>query len=602
MSKLPGRKKKKTTPKNLEWTGLNKSLATTFQTVKSKDVPPEFETATKKVKELQSLLNDMQKQCRSYDKTVQAFGNAGTAVVSNMTEFVESLSETDILATLLSEFHPLIQGFVTNLLAFKEHMKVKLHASTDTLINEHVSPARISRKRWEDCRVELDVTTRRVDSMLRSTSIDPVRMFVAMSQCHFSNIREKQSFDFSTDSLGDTLWIRDFSYLRDIAELLIQMHECFLKSYTIFYNKEAFRESIKEQIALKREQMENRLQFRAQERQNETEQAFEDRYVPLVLLLSSDDLALVNAISVTAGSEQEQILGTVIKILDAYKKTLPIIELTIVQEVEKTTSSSTLFRGNSCATKLMSQFTKMTGKDYLFETMQDLIQEVIDNPAGYEVDETKSGGENVEHNMNKLIETTTKFLDAIVNSIDRCPVQFKTIANYLRTEMVNKFPDAVHTSVGGFIFLRFFCPAILAPESHGLVEGVIDPMARRPLILISKALQNIANGLLFGGKKEPFMLPMNEFIQEKITVVEDFFDQLAVPSDDDYDPLCSYDSVRNNELPKLHKKIVQNLEKITNSLNMYHQEDMILPLCTVLGDLGEVNVEIEPLQRKKKKK
>ncbi len=30
-----------------------------------------------------------------------------------------------------------------------------------------------------------------------------------------------------------------------------------------------------------------------------------------------------------------------------------------------------------------------------------------------------------------------------------------------------KFPDARHTAVAGFLFLRFLCPAVVAPESHG---------------------------------------------------------------------------------------------------------------------------------------
>jgi len=43
----------------------------------------------------------------------------------------------------------------------------------------------------------------------------------------------------------------------------------------------------------------------------------------------------------------------------------------------------------------------------------------------------------------------------------------------IRDEVINKFKTGVeqYTAVSGFIFLRFFCPAILNPMLFGLVDG-----------------------------------------------------------------------------------------------------------------------------------
>jgi neurofibromin 1 len=88
--------------------------------------------------------------------------------------------------------------------------------------------------------------------------------------------------------------------------------------------------------------------------------------------------------------------------------------------------------------------------------------------------------------------------------------------------------QAKYTTVGGFIFLRFFCPAILSPDSTSPpLLSKVDQNLRRALILISKSLQNLANGLDFGNK-EPYMQDMNNFINENKTTVEAFFDSLAV--------------------------------------------------------------------------
>jgi len=193
--------------------------------------------------------------------------------------------------------------------------------------------------------------------------------------------------------------------------------------------------------------------------------------------------------------------------------------------------------------------------------------------------------------------------------------------------------------------LRFFCPAILSPDSTNPPLMVkVDQNLRRALILISKSLQNLANGLDFGSK-EVFMQPMNSFISENTPAVQAFFDNLAVrnfklqflettswnsfsgshfsekpefifslhPSSltdsflqqsvdkEDYEPLCSKDVAVTKELPALHTKIVQNLEKIGKSLSQYKQEETIPILAVLLAELGEEGIVV-PQEDKKKKK
>lgn len=46
-------------------------------------------------------------------------------------------------------------------------------------------------------------------------------------------------------------------------------------------------------------------------------------------------------------------------------------------------------------------------------------------------------------------------------------------------------------------------------------------------MLVSKILQNLANGIEFGGK-EHYMVPLNSFLQENTSRLHRFFDELAV--------------------------------------------------------------------------
>lgn len=93
--------------------------------------------------------------------------------------------------------------------------------------------------------------------------------------------------------------------------------------------------------------------------------------------------------------------------------------------------------------------------------------------------------------------------------------------------MLPRFPNAKYTAVGAFVFLRFFCPAIVAPESEGLVSSAPTKEMRRGLLLIAKVIQNLANNVLFG-TKEPYMFPLNPFLVQNIHLVMEFLRDISV--------------------------------------------------------------------------
>ncbi len=92
---------------------------------------------------------------------------------------------------------------------------------------------------------------------------------------------------------------------------------------------------------------------------------------------------------------------------------------------------------------------------------------------------------------------------------------------------MEKFPGAKYTAVGAFIFLRFFCPAIVAPEVEGLVSTPPSKEMRRGLMLIAKVIQNLANNVLFGAK-EPYMFPLIDFLTNNIYKVTTFLREISV--------------------------------------------------------------------------
>jgi neurofibromin 1 len=81
--------------------------------------------------------------------------------------------------------------------------------------------------------------------------------------------------------------------------------------------------------------------------------------------------------------------------------------------------------------------------------------------------------------------------------------------------------------VGAFIFLRFFNPAIVSPDSENLCRNIENPKIRRALLLVTKVIQNLANNVLFGAK-EPYMIVLNDFLNDNIVKVTTFLEEISV--------------------------------------------------------------------------
>lgn len=256
--------------------------------------------------------------------------------------------------------------------------------------------------------------------------------------------------------------------------------------------------------------------------------------------------------------------------------TVGFMDAMIAEEVEDAKSESTLFRSNNAISKLLSLYANANGQNYLKAMLESVLEEVIKledvevDPAKLnpdyrttEIDDLPSElSDNIQKNMNKLLEVTQKVLDAVCNSAGQCPLPIRKLCYLIQRQVDLKFlrlttspssesskqPNSpVSTrkeqteeadsksppnnesnrfsfnqgngrtkqaaAVSGFIFLRFICPAIVTPEKHGLLNKPVTSKQRRTLILVSKVLQNLANGVRFGNK-ERYMTSANPFIEK----------------------------------------------------------------------------------------
>ncbi|XP_058995767.1 rasGAP-activating-like protein 1 isoform X3 [Mustela lutreola] len=280
-------------------------------------------------------------------------------------------------------------------------------------------------------------------------------------------------------------------------------------------------------------------------------------YQPLTELLmasvlgpAEEDAASPLAVleELTLGDCRQDLATKLVKLFLGQGLAGPFLDYLTRREVARTTDPNTLFRSNSLASKAMEQFMKLVGMPYLHEVLKPVIHRVFEEKKYMELDPCKmdlgrsrrisfKGAPSEEHVRDASLGLLTGYLgpivDAIVGSVGRCPPAMRLAFKQLHQCVKERFPQAEHEDVkylaiSGFLFLRFFAPAILTPKLFDLRDQHADPQTSRSLLLLAKAVQSIGNlGQQLGQGKELWMAPLHPFLLQSISRVRHFLDQLV---------------------------------------------------------------------------
>ncbi|EEH09110.1 GTPase activating protein [Histoplasma capsulatum G186AR] len=201
-----------------------------------------------------------------------------------------------------------------------------------------------------------------------------------------------------------------------------------------------------------------------------------------------------------------------------------------------TVEANLLFRGNSLLTKALDLHMRRLGQEYLEETIGSKLRDIDESDPDCEIDPNRvQRPEDLERNWRNLIILTSSVWTSIAASSARCPAELRHIFRHIRACAEDRYGDflrsVTYSSVSGFLFLRFFCPAILNPKLFGLLKEHPRPRAQRTLTLVAKALQGLANLTTFGNK-EPWMEPMNKFLISHRVEFKEFVDSIcSIPAE-----------------------------------------------------------------------
>jgi len=224
-------------------------------------------------------------------------------------------------------------------------------------------------------------------------------------------------------------------------------------------------------------------------------------------------------------------------------KLLPTLMEYIELDIEKSNSSEALFREDSVTTKFLSGCLYASDcEPFLLNTVTPTILEVknLKNVIQLNPDKIEPGQPSVESNLKVLTELLDTFIDSLGKNILSCPLPYRYLLKNIKAMIAKKFSseDLERHIVCSFFFLRFVCPALVSPEKYRvpLKQGrsayfteSLPIEYTRSMVIVSKVLHAIGNGLLFDGSKESWMQVANPYIASKSNEISRYYQMLFDP-------------------------------------------------------------------------
>jgi hypothetical protein len=324
----------------------------------------------------------------------------------------------------------------------------------------------------------------------------------------------------------------------------------------------------------------------------------DDSYDHLFRLLLKDKMAATILMSQASAKKEKIVADCLVKAFEARKTGAHYIKTIIQSEIENTANPNIIFRGNTVGTKSVDTYMRLVGLPYLSAVLGPIIQEIFQGKKSCELDTQRiSGGskeKTAEKNLGNLLSYCKRIFEAISSSFNRCPASFRNIFEYMQEVVVKKFPeDEVirYTAPGGFIFLRFFCPALLGPKLFNLANDHPPENVARDLTLIAKTIQNLANLVPFG-QKEPYMEGVNAFITEYSPQMKVFLDTLCSPPKEAIDEISSKISLNfGREIARIHAHMAASIpimaENIKTKGDIPEQVAYLEEIKSVINNLNQ---------------
>ena len=258
-------------------------------------------------------------------------------------------------------------------------------------------------------------------------------------------------------------------------------------------------------------------------------------YEPVARLLVADKRLVGVLVQVVKPTAAEKVGKQLLALYGASGQEAALLTRCIESEVEACTSVGTLFRRNSINSVALAAYARREAGPYLVRVLQPTLDKVAFGNEGYEIDPGRlDSGSSLPSHVANVEARVRELLTLLVESADEIPPGLAFTCSKLAKTVAAWMPEASrNVAVGGFLMLRFICPALAASsEADGL--PTVPAKRRRGLVLVSKVLINLVNDVEFG-KKEPYMAPFEQSLRaDGLALLSSYFDRVIAVSCADY--------------------------------------------------------------------
>lgn len=161
----------------------------------------------------------------------------------------------------------------------------------------------------------------------------------------------------------------------------------------------------------------------------------------------------------TSGDSRQDVATKLVKVFLAQDLAVPFLDYIITRELTRTADPNTLFRSNSLASKSVEQFLKAVGLPYLHAVLKPVVNRIFEEKKYVELDPCKmelsrsrrisfkgslSEAQVRESSLELLQGYLGDTVDAIVGSVDKCPLLMRVAFKRLRRRVEERFPSPQH--------------------------------------------------------------------------------------------------------------------------------------------------------------
>eukprot|EP00002_Diphylleia_rotans_P027163 TRINITY_DN5435_c0_g1_i4.p1 TRINITY_DN5435_c0_g1~~TRINITY_DN5435_c0_g1_i4.p1 ORF type:complete len:582 (-),score=134.45 TRINITY_DN5435_c0_g1_i4:72-1817(-) len=573
---------------SVPWRKFSKWIQHPSPPVRKVDESPAFLKQQEDVRASQKSIQDLLHEATLFCSSLQVCSQKALSFGHFMSTWSASDAQIPEVALALSTLGQLQYFFSEMILLMNNHITTHFVSPLKKFLEVDYQEYEKSKKKYEKMKVEYE-------EMLSSLPAQPpcmdAKFTLQVYEDHCRVLDVKTKFAVSNQEVADHL----MHLLLKKDMLVLESLQCLLREADEFGHKaNDYSEKTKDYGAqLEVQVQQHKVAFVAMKKEHADEitkmldEKRRRKFHSLVELLAESNLDLVE--SMTEITRKDDFLKQVVSVLDGFNVSLLVLKSAISQEVASTTSEATLFRASNIHTKFINMYCRMISLTFIHDLMSPVVTEILAMPPGsLEVDPQRlQNTEEAPTNLIRLSDATKKVIGAILERGLQCPFRLRYALGYLKSETKRKFSDSKLSSVAGFLFLRLFSPALMTPETFGIVQDSVPPHSRRALTLVAKILQNIANGVHFG-EKEAYMVALNPLIEAYIPQIHAYLEQIAFIPDSAQDntTIISQKEAEMDILPQIHRALVLNMDGIEEHLTQKNQRELAYRLASVLGSLG----------------